>query len=56
VDVGLLRVMPRPAHPARASQVLEQLLLQGTTRLDEEAAVDGSRVTRDGSRRADKYA
>ena len=40
VDVGLLRVMPRSAHGAGAPQVLEQLLLQCTTRLDEKAAVD----------------
>jgi hypothetical protein len=41
VDVGLLRVMPRSTHAARAPQVLEQLLLQRATRLDEETAVDG---------------
>jgi len=41
VNVSLLRVMARPTHPARAPQVLEELLLQGATRLDEEAAVDG---------------
>jgi hypothetical protein len=41
VGVGLLRVVPRPTHAARASQMLQQLLLQGTTRLNEQAAVDG---------------
>src|SRR5664279_1146439 len=41
VNVSLLRVMPRPTHAARAPQVLEELLLQGAARLDEEAAVDG---------------
>jgi hypothetical protein len=41
VDLGLLRVMPRPTHGAGAPQVLEEFLLQGTTRLDEEGAVDG---------------
>jgi hypothetical protein len=40
VDIGLLRVMARTAHPARASQVLQQLLLQRPTGLNEQAAVD----------------
>ena len=38
--VGLLRVMPRPTHAARASQVLQKLLLQGAARLDEETSID----------------
>ena len=38
--VSLLRVMPRPTHAARASQVLQTLLLQGAARLDEETSID----------------
>ena len=41
VHISLLRVMSRPTHATRAPQVLEELLLQRATRLDEEAAVDG---------------
>jgi hypothetical protein len=36
--IGLLRPMPGPAHATRAPQVLEQLLLERTPRLDEETA------------------
>ena len=36
----LLRVMARTAHPAGASQVLQQLFLQGTAGLDEECAIN----------------
>ena len=35
-----LRVVARPAHRPRPPQVLEQLFLQRTARLDEERAVD----------------
>ena len=41
VIVRLQRVMARTAHGSRAPQVLKQLLLQCTTGLDEEAAIDG---------------
>jgi len=37
---GLLRVMARAAHPAAAPQVLQQLFLQRSARLDEERAID----------------
>jgi hypothetical protein len=40
VDVRLLRVMPGTAHAAGSSQVLQQLLLQRPTGLNEQAAVD----------------
>jgi hypothetical protein len=35
MDIGLLRVMPRPTHAARSSQMLQQLPLQGAARLNE---------------------
>jgi hypothetical protein len=41
VVIGLLRVMARTAHDPRASQMLQQFLLQGPTGLDKEAAIDG---------------
>lgn len=40
VVVGFLGVMARTAHRARAPQMLQQLFLQGTTGLYEEAAID----------------
>jgi hypothetical protein len=40
MDCGLLRVMARASHAARAPQVLEQFLFQRTARLNEETAVD----------------
>jgi hypothetical protein len=39
--VRLLRVMAQTAHGPGAPQMLQQPLLQGTTGLDEESAVDG---------------
>jgi hypothetical protein len=41
MNVSLLGVVPGPTHAAGAPQVLQEFLLQGATRLDEEAAVDG---------------
>ncbi len=37
---GLLRVMPGPTHAAATSEMLNQLLLQGATGLDEQRLVD----------------
>src|SRR5476651_11523 len=41
VDCRFLRVMTRAAHTASSSQMLQQLLLQSATRLNEQTAVDG---------------
>lgn len=40
VNLGLLRVMTRATHRARAPQVLQQLFLQGASSLNEETAID----------------
>jgi hypothetical protein len=40
-DLHVDVVLRRPTHAARASQTLQQLLLQGATRLNEETGVDG---------------
>ncbi len=37
---GLLRMVARAAHPARAPQMLQQLFLQGPAGLDEQRAID----------------
>ena len=40
MNVSLLGVVPGPTHSAGAPQVLEELLLQGATRLDKEGSID----------------
>lgn len=41
MDIGLLGVVARTSHSPRVPEMLQQLLLQGATGLNEEAAVDG---------------
>lgn len=41
VIVSLLRVVARTAHDSRAPQMFQQLLFQGASGLNEEAAING---------------